>query len=116
MYHFLIALTCYLEQATHMALIEEHWISGERLRGLAHVRLTSTTFTFSAILMRWVMAKIPVTTIREVQLDHHFFRDRVIIQYGDSPRAFRTISFSTSQLERWGAAFQRLGVKVVARR
>jgi hypothetical protein len=98
-----------------MALIEEHWISGERLRGLAHVRLTSTTFTFSAILMRWVMAQIPITAIREVQLDHHFLRDRVIIQYGDSPRAFRTISFSTSQLERWGTAFQRLGVKVVAR-
>jgi hypothetical protein len=97
-----------------MALIEEHWISGELWRGLVHVRLTSTTFTFSVILMRWALARIPVSPIREVQLHHHFLRDEVRISYIDAQTALRMISFSTGELSGWGKAFERLGVKVTA--
>ena len=95
-----------------MVLIEEHWINGELWNRLAHVRLTDTTFTFSAILMRWALLHIPVSAIREVQLQKHLVNDELIMSYFTERGAFRTLSFSTSQLADWGAAFERLGVLV----
>ncbi len=95
-----------------MVLIEEHWINGELWNWLAHVRLTDTTFTFSAILMRWALVRIPVTAIREVQLQKQIINDEVIISYFNERGAYKTLSFSTSQSVGWSTAFQRVGVHV----
>jgi hypothetical protein len=95
-----------------VVLIEEHWISGQLWNWLAHVRLTDTAFTFSAILMRWPLVQIPVSAIREVQLQKHLVNDEVILSYFTEQGTFKTHSFSTSQLAGWGAAFEGLGVLV----
>ena len=95
-----------------MALIEEHWINGGLWRGLGHVCLTSTTFTFSVILMRWALEQIPISAIRDVQLQQHMLRQEVTISYMASETTFKTLSFSTNQLAQWRKAFERLGVHV----
>jgi hypothetical protein len=95
-----------------VVLIEEHWINAELWNRLAHVHLTDTTFTFSAILLRWALVEIPVAAIREVQLQKQSVNDEVILSYFNARGAFKTLSFSTSQLAGWDAAFQRLGVPV----
>jgi hypothetical protein len=95
-----------------VVLVEEHWINGELWRWLAHVRLTETTFTFAAIVMRWALVQIPITAIGEVQLQRHIINDEVIVNYFNKRGAFKTLSFSTNQSARWGTAFQQLGVHV----
>ncbi len=62
--------------------------------------------------MRWALVQIPVTTIREVQLQKHIINDEVIISYFNERGAFKTLSFSTNQSAGWGTAFQRIGVHV----
>ncbi len=110
--HHTILPDILLQRGTPVVLIEEHWIHGELWNWLAHVRLTDTTLTFSAILMRWALVQIPVTTIREVQLQKHIINDEVIISYFNERGAFKTLSFSTNQSAGWGTAFQRIGVHV----
>ena len=94
-----------------MILLEEHWINAEFWNRLAHVRLTDATFTLSAILVRWVLIRIPITAIRDVQLQKHRINDEILISYFNERDAFKTLSFSTTHAEHWSAAFQRLGVQ-----
>jgi hypothetical protein len=101
-----------LQRGTPVVLIEEHWINGELWRWLAHVRLTETRFTFAAILMRWALVQIPITAIREVQLQRHIINDEVIVNYLNKQGAFKTLSFSTNQSARWRTVFHQLGVQV----
>ena len=81
-------------------------------RGLAHARLTETAFTLSLILMRWVVIRIPLSSITEV----HFYRDllgrEITVSYYNHERLFKGLRFSTRNEQLWQQAFQHVCVRI----
>ena len=95
-----------------MIIYEEHFITSLLFRGLAHARLTDSTFTLSLVLMRWVVIRIPLASVTEV----HFYRDllgrEVTVSYNNQVGLFKGLRFSTRNREQWQQAFQHVGVRI----
>ena len=95
-----------------MIIYEEHFITSLLFRGLAHVRLTDSTFTLSLVLMRWIVIRIPLASITEV----HFYRDllgrEVTVSYYNENGLFKGLRFSTRHEQRWLQAFEHVGIRI----
>lgn len=95
-----------------LIVYKKHFITSLLFRGLAHVRLTDSTFTLSLVLMRWIVIRIPLASITEV----HFYRDllgrEITVSYYNQNNLFKGVGFSTRNEERWQQAFQHVGIRI----
>lgn len=95
-----------------LIIYEEHFITSLLFRGLAHVRLTDSTFTLSLVLMRWVVIRIPLASIIEVHFYHDLLGREVTVSYYNENGLFKGVRFSTRYEEQWQQAFRYVGIHI----
>ncbi len=96
-----------------MIIMDESWVSGLLFNRMLRVQLTNEELIFSVVLVRRVIARIPLSKISNVELISGFF-SKVIVTYFDRFDNFKVIDFNTSNYLQWGTSFQNLGITVKA--
>ena len=81
-------------------------------RQIGIYRLTPDQFTVSLIVTKWVILRIPLGRIREVQVLKNIINREVAISYYNERDHFKLYSFYTPHYLEWGDAFRNVGVRV----